>query len=64
MKKVTGYINCRPLGSFDFEFMVPDEMTNEEIMEKIKEKNECYIHFDVDPGYEEVTKTITEYVKR
>ena len=64
MKKATGYINCRPLGSFDFELMVPDDMNDDDIEELIKEKNECYIHFDVDPGYEEVTKTITEYVKR
>ena len=64
MKKVTGFINCRPLGCFDFEIMVPDNMSDAEIMEYIKEKNECYIHFDVDPGYEEVTETVTKYIKK
>lgn len=64
MKKVSGYINARPLGEFDFEFYVPENMSDEQIEEEIKKKYECYIHFETEDGYEEITETITRYEKK
>ena len=64
MKKVSGYINARPLGVFDFEFYVPEDMTHEQIREEIKDKHECYIYFETEDGYEEITETVTRYVKK
>ena len=64
MKKVSGYINVRPLGEFNFEFYVPEDMTCEQIAEKIKNKYECYIHFETEDGYEEITETVTRYEKK
>ena len=56
MKKVTGYVSTRPLGSYDFEFFVPDDTSNEEIEEMIKDRMEFYYHYDVEAGYEEYTE--------
>ena len=64
MKKVSGYINARPLGEFNFEFYVPEDMTDEQIRKKIKDKYECYIHFETEDGYEEITETVTRYEKK
>ena len=64
MKKVSGYISARPLGNFDFEFYVPEDMTRAQIREEIKRKYECYIDFDTENGYEEVTETVTSYKKK
>jgi len=63
MEKVTGYINARPLGEYHFEFYVPEDMTEKEIYEKIKNEYECYIHFNTEGGYKEITETITRYEK-
>ncbi len=64
MKKVSGYINARPLGEFKFEFYVPEDMTDEQIEEKIKDEHECYISFKTEDGYEEITETVTRYEKK
>lgn len=64
MKKVSGYINVRPLGEFNFEFYVPEDMTDEQIRKEIKKKYECYISFETENGYEEITETVTRYVKK
>ena len=64
MKRVTGSINARPLGEFDFEFFASEDMTDDEIYKEIKHKYECYISFDTEDGYEEVTETITRYEKK
>ena len=64
MKKVSGYINARPLGEFKFEFYVPENMTDEQIMKEIKDKYECYIYFETEDGYEEITETVTRYEKK
>lgn len=63
MKRVTGSINVRPLGEYNFDFFVPDDMTDEQIRESIKKENECYISFETEDGYEEVTETVTRYKK-
>lgn len=64
MKKVTGYISVRPLGDFDFEFFVPEDMTDDQIEKEIKHKYECSIGFDTEDGYEEITETVTRYEKK
>ena len=37
MKKVSGYISVRALGTYDYEFYVDDDATEEEIEQKVKE---------------------------
>ncbi len=64
MKRVSGFICASPLGEFNFEFYVPENMTDEQIREEIKDKYECYIHFETEDGYEEITETVTRYEKR
>ena len=56
MKKVTGYIDVRALGHYDWEFYVEDNATDEEIKEKVDEVCDYYIHYDVEEGYEAYTK--------
>lgn len=63
MKKVSGYINAGRLEKFKFEFDVPDDMTNEQIREEIKKKYECYISFETEDEYEEITEIVTRYEK-
>ena len=63
MKKVSGYIYARPLGEFNFEFFVSEDMTDKQIEEVIKDRYECYIHFETEDGYKEITETITRYEK-
>lgn len=64
MKKVTGEIYCRPIGSFQFEYYVPDDMTSEEIGEFIMNKTESGMYFNVEEGYEEVRREVIEYKKK
>lgn len=40
MKKITGYVSVRPLGSYDFEFYVDDNTTDEEIQRMIDDELE------------------------
>ena len=63
MKKVTGCIDVRVLGRYDFEFFVPDDATDEEIAEKVNDTCDYYISYDVENGYKEITETITRYEK-
>lgn len=62
MKKVSGRISCRPLGSYDFEFYVEDNATDKEISEKVDEICEFYMGYDVEPGY--VAEQQTVYRKK
>lgn len=62
-KKVSGYISVRALGTYDFEFFVPDDYTEEEISQAVKDKCDYFIDYNVEDGYEEVTRTVTEFVK-
>ena len=57
MKKVTGYISTRPLGSYDFEFFVPDDTTDEEIQKMVDDTMELSWDYQVEDGYEEYTET-------
>lgn len=56
MKKVSGCINVRALGHYDFEFYVDDDATDEEIKKKVDDVCDYYISYDVEAGYEEYTK--------
>ena len=64
MKKVTGYIDVRALGRYDFDFYVDDNATDEEINQKVEDVCDYYIDYDVEEGYEEVTETVTYMRKR
>ena len=64
MKKVTGYIDVRALGRYDFDFYVDDNATDEEINQKVEDVCDYYIDYDVEEGYEEVTETITYMRKK
>lgn len=56
MKKVTGCIDVRALGHYDFEFYVDDNATDEEIKAKVEEYCNYYINYNVEEGYEEYTQ--------
>lgn len=56
MKKVSGYIDVRALGCYDFEFYVDDNTTEEEIKKKVDEICDYSISYDVEAGYEEYTE--------
>ena len=58
MKKVTGCIDVRALGHYDFDFYVDDNATDDEIKQKVEEACNYYINYDVEEGYEEVTETV------
>ncbi len=57
MKKVTGCIDVRALGHYDFEFYVEDDATDEEIKEQVDKVCDYYIDYNVEAGYEAYTKT-------
>ena len=58
MKKVSGCINVRALGCYNFEFYVEDDMTDDEIKKEIEDECDYYIHYDVEAGYEAVQETV------
>lgn len=62
MKKVSGYISVRALGTYDYEFYVDDDATDEEIEQKVEEYEQLSRWYDVDEGYESYTET--RYRKR
>lgn len=51
MKKITGYVSVRPLGSYDFEFYVDDNTTDEEIQRMIDDELELSQGYEVEEGY-------------
>lgn len=58
MKKVSGYISARPLGSYNFEFYVEDSATDREIREKVDEICEFSMDYKVEEGYVAEQKTV------
>lgn len=62
MKKVSGYISVRALGTYNYEFYVDDDATEEEINKKVKEYEQIRHYHNVEEGYEAYTET--KYRKR
>ena len=62
VKKVSGYISVRALGTYNYEFYVDDVATDEEIEQKVAEYEQLSHWHDVEEGYE--TYTETRYRKR
>lgn len=62
MKKVKGYISVRALGTYNYEFYVPDDATDEDIKKKVYEVEQMSHRYSVEEGYKEVIET--RYVKR
>lgn len=56
MKKVTGYIDVRALGCYDWEFYVDDDATEEEIKERVDKICNYCIDYKVEEGYEAYTE--------
>ena len=57
MKKVSGYISVRALGTYDYEFYVSDDTTEEEIEQKVRECEQLSHNYSVEEGYEAYTET-------
>ena len=62
MKRVTGYISTRPLGSYDFECFVEDSVTDQEIKQKVEDMLEFSIDYKVGGGY--IAEQQTVYRKK
>ena len=56
MKKVSGSIEVRALGCYNFEFYVDDNTTEDEIKKKVDEICDYSIGYTVEGGYEEYTE--------
>ena len=56
MKRVKGWMSVRPIGCWDFDFFVDDDMSKEEIEEMIMDEAEYSFHYDIESGYEEYTE--------
>lgn len=61
MKKVSGWISVRALGSYDFEFYVDNDATDEEIEKMVDDKIEMSIHYEVEAGYKR--RMVEEFYK-
>lgn len=61
MKKVSGCINVRALGCYDFEFYVEDNTTDEEIKKKVDDVCDYYVYYNVEDGYRKELQEI--YIK-
>jgi len=61
MKKVSGYISVRALGTYEYEFFVEDDATKEEIEKIVKEKEQISRGYTVGEGYKKVNRE--EYLK-
>lgn len=62
MKRVKGWISVRPIGCWDFDFFVDDNMSEREIEDRIMDEAEYSFHYDIEPDYEEYTEV--KYRKR
>ena len=62
MKKVSGYVSVRPLGTYDFEFYVENDTTDFEITKKIEEIVQLSFDYHVEEGYEAVQETVYQKI--
>lgn len=62
MKKVSGYISVRALGTYHYEFYVDDNATDEEIKKEIERYEQLSRGYYIEEGYEEYTEV--KYRKR
>lgn len=51
MKKVSGYISVRALGTYDFEFYVDDDATDAEIAKEVDRVADMSMDYRVEEGY-------------
>lgn len=56
MKKVSGYISVRPLGTYNYEFYVDDDATDEEIKKEVERYEQLSRNYEVEEGYESYTE--------
>lgn len=52
MKKVSGYISVRALGTYNYEFYVDDDTTDEEIKKEVERYEQLSHNYEVEEGYE------------
>lgn len=62
MKRVKGWISVRPIGCWDFDFFVDNNMSEREIENMIMDEAEYSFHYNIEPGYEKYTEV--KYRKR
>ncbi len=55
MIRVTGCVDVRALGRYDFEFFVPDGTSREEIEKEVDRTMSIYTDYQIEEGYEEYT---------
>ena len=60
MKKIEFWVSVRPLGCYEDIIYVEEDATDEEIMEKIREKAEIDIGYNSFSGYKKVVRE--EYI--
>ena len=58
MKRVKGYISTRPLGCYDFEFFVEDDVTDEEIKATVEDMVELSMDYSIEGGYVAEQQTV------
>lgn len=56
MKKVSGYISVRALGTYNYEFYVDDDTTDEEIKKEVERYERLSHNYEVEEGYESYTE--------
>ena len=56
MKKVSGYISVRALGTYNYEFYVDDDATDEEIKKEVERYEQLSRNYEVEEGYESYTE--------
>lgn len=62
MKKVSGYISVRALGTYDFEFYVEDDATDAEIAQQVEDVMQVFSDYTVEEGYQKVVTESYEKV--
>lgn len=61
MKKVSGYIDVRALGRYEFEFYVDDNIPDEVIEKMVEDECDYCINYEVESGYKK--RMVEEYYR-